>query len=251
MLLAVDIGNTNIAMGLFRGNRIIRRLRLETVSNGLTILKEVRKALRSCKAGNGDIDIAIISSVVPSASKVIRNVFTKQLKIRTVLLGKELKVPIDNHYKRPEQVGQDRLVNSFACLQLYRVPAIIVDFGTTTTFDYIDKKGAYMGGIIAPGAELTIKALYENTALLPKITIKKPRRLIGKDTTESIRSGIVNGIAAMCDGLISSIKSDRKSKPIVIATGGLSNFFAPLSSQIDKVDKDLTLKGINCIYLYS
>ena len=134
------------------------------------------------------------------------------------------------------------------CKEIYGSPAIIIDFGTATTFDYINKNGEYEGGIITPGVEITINALAEKTALLPKIKLKVPKNLIGKDTTDSIRSGVINGLTCMCDGLIEKISQDRKSSPLIIATGGLSHLFYPYSQYIKSLDKDLTLKGLYLIY---
>jgi type III pantothenate kinase len=173
--------------------------------------------------------------------------FKNHFNIKPLVLGKDIIVPIKNLYKKPKQVGQDRLVNAYACLKLYGKPAIIVDFGTATTFDYLDKNGTYQGGLITPGIGISLQALAENTALLPKIKLKKPKGLIGKDTVESIRSGIFYSMAAVCDGIIEKIKDKYGSKVKVVATGGLSNFFSPYCKYIDIIDKDLTLKGIHLI----
>ena len=164
-------------------------------------------------------------------------------------MGKDLKVPINNLYKKPAQVGQDRLVNAYACKELYGSPAVVLDFGTATTFDYINQFGEYEGGIITPGVGTTIDALAEKTALLPRIKLDKPDSLIGKDTVGSIRSGVFFGIASMCDGLILKIKKTYKNDPIIIATGGLANLFCPYCNEINKIDKYLTLKGLAAIFL--
>ena len=240
LLLAADIGNSNITIGFFSKSKIVKRVNIPTKSSISLLVKSIKKDAKYT-------ELAIVTSVVPKASIRLKKAF-KALNINSKFIGKDISVPIENLYKDPKQVGKDRLVNAYAAKILYGYPIIIVDFGTATTFDYIDKNGAYSGGIITPGVALTIKTLSENTALLPKIDIKKPKKLIGKTTTESIRSGIVNGIASMCDGLISKIKSLKKSDPIVIATGGLATLFKPYTTQIDIVDKDLTLKGLLAIY---
>ena len=241
LLLVADIGNSNITIGFFSTKRIVKRVNIPTKSS-------IQLLIRSIKKDAKNTELAVVTSVVPKASVRLKKAF-RALNIGSKFIGKDIHVPIANLYKDPKQVGKDRLVNGYAAKILYGYPAIIIDFGTATTFDYIDKNGAYSGGIITPGVELTIRTLSENTALLPKIDIKKPKKLIGKTTTESIRSGIVNGIAAMCGGLISEIKSLKKSDPIVIATGGLATLFKPCTTQIDIVDRDLTLKGLLAIYM--
>ena len=251
MLLAVDIGNTNITIGMFRGAKIIKRVRLET-STGKSFLKRklVSAISRRCLDRRG-IEAAVISSVVPAASKIMLSLLRSDLKIKAFLLGKDIIIPIKNLYKDPKQVGQDRLVNAYACLKLYRAPAVIIDFGTATTFDIIDKNGAYCGGLITPGAEITINALAEKTALLPKIELKKPKDLIGKETVDSIRSGIFYGISSMCDGIIDKIEKVVGKRIFVLATGGLASTIKPFSKCIDLVNIDLTLQGIRYAYIYT
>ena len=151
-------------------------------------------------------------------------------------------------YKNPYQVGADRLVNAYACKLLYGAPAIIIDFGTATTFDYLNKKCEYAGGIITPGIEISLDALYKKTALLPKAKMKSPQAFLGKNTTESIRSGVSFGLSCMCDGLITTFKKRYSGNIKVIATGGLAMFFKNRCKSINCVDKDLTLKGLNLIH---
>ncbi|NQT95357.1 MAG: type III pantothenate kinase [Candidatus Omnitrophica bacterium] len=244
MLLAIDIGNTNIVIGIFKGKRIHKRLRLKTESTCLDIKRRLKGAVGFKKKA---FEAVIISSVVPGLSKKITGIVRDLLKIEPLLLGKDIRVPIKNLYKNPKQVGQDRLVNSYACLKLYGTPAIIIDFGTATTFDYIDSNGAYAGGLITPGVEATIDALANRAALLPRIKLDKPKALLGKDTAESIRSGIVYGLTSMCNGIVDKLKKRYKKRPIVVATGGLAGFFAPHCKDIDRIDKDLTLKGLSLL----
>ena len=245
ILLAIDIGNTSITTGVFVGKHLVKTTRIPTKANEKIISKFLRNMLKTHI--RNDIK-SIISSVVPFATKKVSGILIKKLKLKPVILGRDLKVPIRNLYKEPSQVGQDRLVDAYACKRLYGVPAIIVDFGTATTIDYLNSDGAYEGGIITPGVEITINSLAENTALLPKIKLKKPRELIGKDTVDSIRSGVLNGLASMCDGLIEKIKKETKSYPKVIATGGLSGIFCHYSKHIKHIDQDLTLKGLYLIF---
>jgi len=245
ILIAIDIGNTSMSVGIFLGRRFVKKTRIPTVSKEQKIYTRLSRLLKPYICC--DIKV-IISSVVPCVTKNVKHIFTDKFKLRPIIVGKHVKAPIKNLYKTPAQVGQDRLVNAFACKQIYGSPAIIIDFGTATTFDYVNKRGEYEGGIITPGVEITINSLAENTALLPKIKLKKPQNLIGKDTSDSIRSGVLNGLACMCDGLIEKIKKDRKSSPIVVATGGLARVFCHYSKHINKVDQDLTLKGLYLIF---
>jgi type III pantothenate kinase len=247
-ILAIDIGNTTVSFGVFNQNRLSKRFSAATEMLSKKGPDRIISKLRLTNASQMPIEAAIISSVVPKASKVLIAVLQKTLNIRCYLLGKDLKVPIKNLYAKPRQVGCDRLVNAYACSMLYKTPAIIVDFGTAITFDYIDKNGSYLGGLITPGIKMSLEALASRTALLPKVSLRRPKNLIGKDTAESIRSGLVHGFSAMCEGLIDRIKIKYSKKAIVISTGGYSEEFSHYCRQIETVDKDLTLKGLNLIY---
>lgn len=244
MLLAIDIGNTNIGIGLFKGKRLFKKARLLTSLSQPRMDRELKRIFNSFKIDVKLVKETIISSVVPPASKVVMDIFKSRFKIRPLLLGEDIIVPIKNLYRDPGQVGQDRLANAYACLKLYGAPAIIVDFGTATTFDFLDEQGVYSGGLIAPGAEISIEALANKTALLPEIELKRPKGLIGKDTVESIRSGVLYGLASMCDGVIEKIRKKYSSQAEALATGGLVTLFAPYCKHIDRIDKDLTLKGL-------
>ena len=241
ILLALDIGNTSITAGVFAGKCLVKTARVPTKANEKILSNFFRNMLKHYI--HNDIK-STMSSVVPFATRKVSTILKNELNVKPLILGKHIKVPIKNLYTKPAQVGQDRLVNAYACKEIYGSPSIIIDFGTATTFDYVNERGEYEGGIITPGVEITINSLAEHTALLPKIKLKSPRKLIGSDTVDSIRSGVVNGLACMCDGLIEKIKKEGKSSPVVIATGGLADIFCPYSKHIKKVDKDLTLKGL-------
>ena len=245
ILLAIDIGNTNISYGVFIGSKLTKASRVSTRVGNAAIERAFRQILDKYKGYEKE---AIFSSVVPCVTETVKNILVKKLKLNPVIIGETIKVPIKNLYKNSAEVGQDRLVNAYACKEIYGKPAIAIDFGTATTFDYINKKGEYEGGIITPGVEMTINALAEKTALLPRIKLQTPKRLIGKDTIDSIRSGVVHGLACMCDGLIEKIKKDKKTMPLIIATGGLAGVFCPYSKHIKHIDQDLTLKGLCLIF---
>lgn len=239
MLLTIDIGNTSITFGVFSGDRLIKRFNIPT---GAYSLKKLRKNLARLI-----IEDAVVCSVVPIMTGILEKDLRGILKKEPYVIEKNLKVAIKNLYRKPKEVGADRLVNAYGCVKLYGYPAICVDFGTAITFDVISKKAEYFGGIIVPGLELSLETLSKRAALLPKITLKEPESLIGRDTVNSMRSGAVYGISALTDGLIKKLKG-RLGKAIVIATGGNAGFIARFCSSIDEVDKDLTLKGLNLIY---
>ena len=248
MLLAIDIGNSNITFGLFKGKRLLKRVDLST-SNIMvrkSFTKKVKKAF-----SRYNIETIVICSVAPKITRLLISILRKLFKIKPLVLDKDIKVPIKNLYKRPKQVGQDRLVNAYVGCTLYKAPLIIIDFGTAVTFDVVSKRGAYLGGIIVPGIELALSALAEKAALLPKIKLKKTPYIIGRSTAESMRSGIFNGYGSMCDGLVVRLKKRFGLKFNVVATGGNARLISKFSTSIKKLDDNLTLKGINLIYLIS
>jgi type III pantothenate kinase len=245
IIMALDIGNTSIHIGLFVKSRLVKQFRINTYADKQHISKTLERSLNNYKTYKR---FAVVSSVVPKVTDIVEAIIENDIKAKVFVIGKNLKVPIKNRYARPSQVGSDRLVNAYACKQIYGVPAIIIDFGTATTFDCINRKGEYEGGIIAPGVKITLDALAEETALLPRIDLKKPKNLIGKDTKDSIRSGVINGLACMCDGLIKKIKKGLGRSTKVIVTGGFSDIFSPYSIYMKEIDKNITLKGLYLIF---
>jgi type III pantothenate kinase len=238
MNLVIDIGNTNTSFGVFRSNKLVKSCDIPTKRILIGADLNLEKA---------EFNKIIICSVVPKATKIFKTRLRKKSNINPLIVGKNIKVPIRNLYRNPRQVGQDRLVNAFAGLKLFGAPLVIVDFGTAITFDLVSEKGAYLGGIIVPGLNISLEALFEKCALLPKVKLSNPKSFIGKDTKTSILSGILNGFGCLCDGLIIKLKKKFKKKPIVIATGGNVGLMRKFSKQIDKVDKNLTLKGLNLL----
>ncbi|MFA5276309.1 MAG: type III pantothenate kinase [Candidatus Omnitrophota bacterium] len=240
MLLAIDIGNTNISFGIFEPHKIIKRFDIPTEAFASAVLKK--------RLGNIQTGDCLISSVVPSATKKVYSSIKKASGCNALIIGKDIKVPIKNLYRSPAEVGQDRLVNAYAGVKLYGAPLIVVDFGTAVTFDVISKKGEYLGGMILPGLQLALKSLAQNTALLPEIKLGKPVSFIGKDTKTSMLSGIVYGYAALSENLIVRIKKEIGSQAKVIGTGGNIKIISQFCANINKIDPELTLKGINLIY---
>jgi len=249
MLLAIDIGNSNIIFGVFKGQKLIEKRVMPT--EAVYSLRECSGQIYNLPHRNKITDI-IVSSVVPDALKEIEKVLKRIFKKNILVLGRNIKPPIKNLYRRPEQVGQDRLVNGVAASTLYNKDKkniiVIIDFGTAVTFDIISKKNEYLGGLIFPGIKLSLENLTRRAALLPKVEIKRPRSLVGKDTKESMRSGILNGYASLCDGIVGRIGSLYKKTLKVITTGGDAALIAKFADSIKKIDPDLTLKGLRITY---
>jgi type III pantothenate kinase len=240
VLLAVDIGNTNIGCGIFKDNKIIKRFDVPTKGYGPQKIKEA--------LGKFPIDDSIVCSVVPKITFILEKDLIKILRKRLYIIGEEIKVPIKNLYRKPRQVGQDRLVNAYAGVMFYGAPLIAVDFGTAVTFDAVSKNREYLGGMILPGLGISLDALAERTALLPRIKLKNPREFIGRDTANSMLSGVVYGFAALTDDLVNRIKHKIGQGARVIGTGGNIGLINKYCRRIDKIDRDLTLKGLNLIY---
>lgn len=241
MLLAIDIGNTNITFGLFKADKIIRSFSLPT--QDYTLNKLMRK-LRKFK-----IDDAIVCSVVPKTTRKIEKDLRDFLGKQPYIIGKNIAVPIKNLYLNPKAVGQDRLVNAYAGIKLYGAPLVVIDFGTAVTFDVISRKKEYLGGLILPGLGISLEALNQRTALLPKIKLEEPSAFIGRDTKSSMLSGIVYGFSALTDSLVARIKDKLGKKIKAIATGGNINLIAKYCRRLDGKDVHLTLKGLNMLFL--
>lgn len=209
--------------------------------------KDYRLVLRKILAGK-PIEDSVICSVVPKVSVSLARDLKALTGKRAHIIGKDLRVPIKNLYRKPDEVGQDRLVNAYAGVILYGAPLISIDFGTAITFDVISRRGEYLGGMVLPGLKISLEALFERTALLPKISLSAPKEFIGRDTKNSMLSGIVYGYAALTDDLVNRIKSKIGRGAKVIGTGGNISLIGKYCRRIDKIDRDLTLKGVNFAY---
>ena len=241
MLLAIDIGNTNISGGIFVGEKLKCQFDIATKTyKKVQLLKKLR--------AYPEISASIICSVVPNLTRVIQ----RDLKLfygRTpYIIGKDLIVPIENRYRIPKQVGQDRLVNAYAASSLYVSPLIVIDSGTAITFDAISKDRAYLGGLIFPGMNISLEALKEKTALLPQVKLQQPKMLIGRDTKNSILSGVVFGTAALSKELAARIKQSLGKNVRIIGTGGSIFLIKRYSGMKIEINRDLTLIGIKLIY---
>jgi len=194
------------------------------------------------------VEESIVCSVVPTVTGVLVRDLSVLTRSRPYIIGKDIRVPIRNLYRKPKEVGQDRLVNAYAAVRLYGAPAIVVDCGTAVTFDVISRKREYLGGMILAGLGISLDALYERTALLPKVKLAMPREFIGRDTGSSILSGLVYGLAASIDELSRRIKHKIGRSALVIATGGNIGLIKRYCNSVSEIDPDLTSKGLKQIY---
>lgn len=242
MKLLLDIGNTNSSLALCEGKRIKKRYFIYTLKEEICAEPLKRLLGKDLK----HIDTAVIVSVAPKFLKI----FKKTLKdiapwICIKVIGKDLTVPIKNNYKEPLQVGQDRLVASFAAKKMYRTPLLVIDFGTAVTFDYVNEKGEYEGGLIFPGVRLALESLSSGAALLPEINLKDVRGFLGKSTSASMNKGMVFGYASMCEGMILRFKKKYGKELQVVATGGDAKLIAKHTKHIETISPDLIFKGLN------
>jgi type III pantothenate kinase len=253
MLLAIDIGNTHTVLGVFKKEKLTDHFRV-TADHALTV-DECGILVRQLFPDFRKIRNLIICSVVPPLTPVYQEMSKKFLRIDPVLVHIDLPLGIKILYDDPSQVGADRIANAVATYQIYGGPAIIVDLGTATTFDVISRQGEYLGGAIAPGVETSSVNLFRRAAQLFKVSLAKPRKAIGTNTEESMRSGIIFGSVGQIDGIVSRIKEELrkehkiKEKPKVIATGGLAGLIAKESKTIERVEPTLTLEGLRRIFL--
>ncbi len=253
MLLAIDIGNTHTVLGIFKKGKLADHFRV-TSNHALTV-DECGVLVKQLFPDYKGIRDVIVCSVVPPLTPVYQEMSKKFLKVDSLLVQWNLPLGIKIMYDEPSQVGADRIANTVAVYQRYGGPAIVVDLGTATTFDVISEKGEYLGGAIAPGIETSSLNLFRRGAQLFKVSLQKPRKTVGRNTEESLRSGIIFGAVGQIDGIVNRIKEELKKehgirkKPKVIATGGLAGLIAKESKTIEKVEPTLTLEGLKRIFL--
>lgn len=250
MLLAIDIGNTNIVFGLFRDDELLECWRMET--RGGKTEDEYAVFLNSLLSLRGfslkDIKCAVISCVVPPLQAVFESLMRRYTVAQPLVVGPGIKTGISIHYENPREVGADRIVNAVAAWEKYRCSVIVVDFGTATTFDAISEKGEYLGGAITPGINISLDALFMRAAKLPKVEFAKPKSVIGKNTPASIQSGVFYGYIGVVDSIVERMKEELAKPVMVIATGGLASLIAPETKSIGEFDPLLTLHGLKIIY---
>ncbi|MGB8274520.1 MAG: type III pantothenate kinase [Alphaproteobacteria bacterium] len=251
MLLTIDSGNTNVVFALYDGETCRRQWRSSNdphrTADEYAVWLTQLMALEGLKPA--DVNGAIIANVVPAASHSLATLCRRYFDCEPMIVGEPgvelgIGVLVDN----PEEVGADRLVNSVAVFERYGGPAVVIDFGTATTFDVVDAKGNYCGGVIAPGINLSLEALHLAAAKLPRIAIKRPESVIGKGTTAAMRSGVYWGYVGLIEGLVTRIGEELGQPVTVVATGGLASLFAPATAAIAHHDPDLTLRGLMLVH---
>jgi type III pantothenate kinase len=250
MILVLDVGNTNITLGVYKGKDLLEHWRLATIRERTE--DEMGILIKSMFADRGidpkDIQGIAISSVVPPLMFALEKMSIKYFGHKPIVVGPGVKTGLNIKYENPREVGADRIVNAVAALEKYGAPMIIVDFGTATTFCVISEKGDYMGGVVAPGIAISTEALYMRAAKLPRIEITRPASVVGRNTISSMQSGVLYGFTGQVDGIVSRIKKEYNLPFKVIATGGLSGLIASESYEIDIKDDNLTLDGLRIIW---
>lgn len=250
MLLAIDIGNTNIVWGVYEGRTLSGHWRLATDASktadeyGILFVNILRQA----GVGTEQLTDAIVSSVVPSLTAVFDEMVETYFHHTPLIVSSDLDMGIRIAYPNPREIGSDRLVNAAAAYARYKTCLIIVDFGTATTFCAVSPRGEYLGGAIAPGLGIASDALFTRTAKLPKVDLTRPKTVIGKDTVGGMQSGLIFGYAGLVDELVTRMQVELGQKATVIATGGLASLIAPESRTIQEVRPFLTLEGLELIY---
>ena len=250
MLAAIDIGNTNIVMGFFDGETLVTHFRVGThqTSTADEYALQLDGLLRMSGISPDRIDAVCLASVVPTLTDVFGCVAEHYLKAPCVVVGPDTPTGITVNYESPRDVGSDRIVNAVAAWERHRSDLIIVDFGTATTFDAVTAAGEYLGGAIVPGVRVSLDALFQRTAKLPKVEVTRPATVIGRNTVHSIQSGAYYGYLSMVEGLVHRMKAELTPPVHVVATGGLASLVCAGSASIDEVDPDLTLHGLRLIW---
>lgn len=250
MLLAIDIGNTNLVIGCIENDEILFKARIATdrlrTSDQYGV--EIKNMVEAYGVDVARIDDCIISSVVPPVFNSVRTGVRKIIGKQPMVVGPGLKTGLNIHVDIPSQVGSDRIVIAVAALAEYKAPLILMDLGTATTIEVVEPENVYLGGVIFPGVKVSLDALTSRAAQLPGISLDQPKQVIGKNTVDCMRSGMVYGTAAMIDGLVERMEEELGHRATLIATGGLAQFITPLCKREILLEKDLLLKGLNIIY---
>jgi type III pantothenate kinase len=253
MLLAIDIGNTNVVLGVFDKENLSAHWRVGT--NAQITSDEYAMIFKDLFgfAGMefGSVDGVIISTVVPPILQVMIEMSRKYFRIEPMIVTHEIKTGITIRYDNPKELGADRIVNAAAAYHLYGGPLIIVDFGTATTFCAVTKRGEYLGGAITPGVKISAEALFQRASKLPRFEFAKPERVIGTDTISAMQAGILYGYAGLVDGIIERMKKELAPDARVVATGGLAELIAPETRSIREVKPQLTLEGLRLLYHFN
>ena len=250
MLLAIDIGNTNVVGGIFEGSTLLTHWRLAT--NPKTTADEYGVLCLSIMGRSGhapqQVTGAIISSVVPALTETFESMIQTSFDCTPITVSSDMDIGLTLKYSNPKEIGSDRIVNAAAAHEKFRRDLIIVDFGTATTFCAVSRAGEYLGGVIAPGLGISAEALFTRAAKLSKVELARPKTVIGTDTAGSIQSGLVFGYAGLVDTLIQRMEREMGHPSLVIATGGLAPVIAPEAQSIQHIEPFLTLNGLELLY---
>lgn len=250
MLLVIDVGNSNIVLGIFKEQELVDHWRVST--DRLRTTDEYGVLIRHLFYLNGvnseEIDAIIISSVVPPVMPTLERMCQRYFGLTPLVIGPGVKTGMDIKYDNPREVGADRIVNAVAAYEKFGGPVIIIDFGTATTFCAVDKKGTYLGGAICPGIGISTDALVQRTAKLPRIEVVQAEKVICRNTVESMQAGVFYGFVGQVDGIVTRMRRELGCKAKVVATGGLAVIVAPATDAIDVVEPMLTLEGLKIIY---
>jgi type III pantothenate kinase len=250
MLLAVDVGNTNIVYGLFDGERLAHQFRVES-ARGRTADEyavQLRALLAMAGVETRAVDAAIVASVVPSLTQPMLDLIERAFGREALVVGPGIRTGMAILIENPREVGADRIADAVAGYEKARGGVIVVDFGTSTNFDCVTPKGEYLGGVLAPGLQISADALFTRAAKLSRVEIAKPPRVVGKNTVHAMQSGIVYGYVGLVDGIVERIQGELGFPSAVIATGGLASLIAPLSKTIGETDDHLTLTGLRILH---
>ena len=250
MLLAVDVGNTQTVLGVFDGERLVEHWRVATESErtGDELAALVVRLLELRDLGLEDVTGLCLASAVPALTRAYQQLADDYAQAPLLVVGPGTKTGIPILYDDPREVGPDRIVNAVAARERYGAPCIVVDFGTSTNFDIVSAGGEYVGGVLAPGVEVSMDALFARAARLVKVDFAPPPSVIGKTTVGGLQSGLVYGFAGQVDGIVGRIRGELGDTAPVIATGGLADLIAPYSETIERVDPLLTLQGLRLVW---
>ena len=250
MLLVIDVGNTNTVLGVFDGAELRDHWRLVTAQNRTSDEYAVllHALFDMARLEVGAVDAAILSSVVPAAQAPLEQMLRGRLRVTPLAVGPGIKTGMPILYENPREVGADRIVNAVAAYERYHAGAIVVDFGTATTFDCVTPAGEYLGGAIAPGVTISADALYRHAAKLPRVELVRPKAVVGRNTVASIQSGLLWGYVGLVDGIVRRMTAEVGFAPRVVATGGLAGVIAPQSETIQDTDDLLTLRGLKILF---
>jgi type III pantothenate kinase len=250
MLLVMDVGNTHIVLGLFQKDELLHHWRVQTDRNATE--DEYAMLLKSLFEHVGirmeEIDGVSISSVVPPLKRVLHLLVRKYFGLEPLVIGPGVKTGLNIQYENPREVGADRIVNAVAAIDSYGPPLIIVDFGTATTFCFINEQGHYVGGAIVPGVHVSAEALHQRAAQLTRVEVVKPESVVGRNTVKAVQSGLFYGYVGVVDGIVNRMKRLLTKRPTVVATGGLAELISKEAESIDVYDPLLTLRGLKIIY---